>query len=72
MTRWPVNLRGPIGDLIAESNAAQQYWRQSAASPTRQELGQAMVADGRRDGAEPAGRVRKLLGLDNRDENDYS
>lgn len=72
MTRWPVNLRGPIGDLIAESNAAQQYWRRSAAAPTRQELGQAVVAAGRHDGSEPAGRVRKLLGLDNYDENDYS
>ena len=71
-TRWPVNLRAPIRDLIAESNAAQQYWRRSAVARTRQELGEAVVAAGRHDGSEPAGTVRKLLGLGDYDENDYS
>ncbi|WP_020579886.1 hypothetical protein [Actinopolymorpha alba] len=71
-TRWPANLRAPIGDLIAESNAAQKYWRRAAAARTRQELGQAAVAASRHDGSVPAGKVRKLLGLDDYDENDYS
>lgn len=70
-TRWPVNLRAPIGDLVAEPNAAQPYWRRSAVARTRQELGEAVVAAGRHDGSEPAGTVRKLLGLDDYDENDY-
>jgi hypothetical protein len=71
-TRWPANLRAPIGDLIAESNAAQQYWRRAAAAGTRQELGEVVVAAGRHDGSEPAATIRKRLGLGSYDENDYS
>lgn len=71
-TRWPANLRAPIGDLIAESNAAQRYWRRAAAAGTRQEVGEAVVAAGRHDGSEPAGTIRKRLGLGSYDENDYS
>jgi hypothetical protein len=71
-TTWPAKVRAPIRKLVAESEAAQRYWRQAAEAGTRNELAQAAVAAGRHDGSEPAADIRKALGLGAYDEDDYS
>jgi hypothetical protein len=68
---WPAGVRAPIRELIAESEAAQRYWRQAAEAGSRQELAQAAVAAGRHDGSEAAAEIREALGLEAYDENDY-
>jgi hypothetical protein len=71
-TVWPANVRAPIRELVAESEAAQRYWRQAAKAGTRDELLRAVQAAGRHDGSEPAGKIRKTLDLDAYSEGDYS
>lgn len=69
---WPSDLRAAFRDLVAESEAAQRYWRQAARAGTRDKLAMAVVAAARHDGSEAAGRIRKALGLPGYDEDDYS
>jgi hypothetical protein len=69
---WPVEVRAPVRELLAESAQAQSYWRQAAQATTRSGLVQAVLHAARHDGSDAAGSIRRLLDLGKYDERDYS
>lgn len=71
-TAWPVEVRAPVRELLAESAQAQVYWRQAAQATTRSGLMQAMLTAVQYDGSDAAGRIRRRLDLGKYDERDYS
>jgi hypothetical protein len=71
-TLWPVDIRAPVRELLAESAQAQVHWRQAAQATTRSGLVQAVLQAVEHDGAEAAGRIRRRLDLSKYDERDYS
>jgi hypothetical protein len=71
-TAWPSVVRAPMRQLLAESAAAQPYWRQAAAAGTREELTRSVVAAARHDGTDAANQIRRALDLDDYDETDVS
>jgi hypothetical protein len=71
-TAWPSAVRAPMEQLLAESAAAQPYWRQAAAANTREELARSLLAAARHDGTSSANKIRNALGLDDYDETDVS
>jgi hypothetical protein len=71
-TLWPSVVRLPMKRLLAESAAAQPYWRQAAKATTREELALSVVAAGRHNGTDAANQIRRALGLDDDDETDVS
>jgi hypothetical protein len=58
--------------LLAESAAAQPYWRQAAEASTREELARSLVEAARHNGTSSANKIRRTLGLDDYDETDVS
>lgn len=71
-TVWPSVVRAPMKRLLAESAAAQPYWRQAAEADSREEMARLAVAAGRHDGTDAANQIRRALGLDDYDETDVS
>jgi hypothetical protein len=71
-TLWPVEVRAPVRELLAESARAQVYWRQAAHASTRSELIQVALKAARHDGSEAASSIRHRLDLGTYDERDYS
>jgi hypothetical protein len=69
---WPVEVRAPVRDLLAESAQAQVHWRQAAQATTRSALIQAALKAAQHDGSVAAGRIRRQLDLGSYDERDYS
>jgi hypothetical protein len=69
---WPVEVRAPVRELLAESARAQSYWRQAAQATTRTGLIQAVLTAAQHDGSRAAGSIRRRLDLGKYDERDYS
>jgi hypothetical protein len=71
-TAWPSAVRAPMKRLLAESAAAQPYWRQAAEAGSREELARSVVAADRHNGTDVANEIRHALGLDPYDETDVT
>ena len=71
-TAWPVEVRAPVRELLAESARAQVYWRQAAQATTRSGLMQAVLTAVQHDGSDAAGSIRRRLDLGKYDERAYS
>ncbi|WP_248965181.1 hypothetical protein [Sphaerisporangium perillae] len=71
-TAWPAAVRAPIKELGAESLKAQPYWLRAARARTPAALIQEVLKASRHDGAKAAAKIRRLLQLEEYDENDYS
>ncbi|GAA3708289.1 hypothetical protein GCM10022224_087260 [Nonomuraea antimicrobica] len=71
-TAWPRALRGPVGQLEAESLTAQRHWLLAARARTRDTLIQEVLNAARHDGKPAVGKIRALLHLEQYDEEDYS
>jgi hypothetical protein len=71
-TVWPSTVRAPMKQLLAESAAAQPYWRQAAEASTREELARSLVEAARHNGTNSANKIRRTLGLEDYDETDVS
>jgi hypothetical protein len=71
-TSWPVAVRAPVRELLAESAQAQSYWRQAAQANTRSGLIQAVLKAVQHDGSDAAGSIRRRLDLGAYDERAYS
>jgi hypothetical protein len=71
-TPWPTAVRPAMRRLIAESAAAQRYWRGAMRAPTRAAMIRYILAAAKHDGAEPAAKIRRLLRLPGYDESRYS
>jgi hypothetical protein len=71
-TVWPVEVRAPVRELLAESARAQAYWRQAARATTRSALIQSVLKAVQHDGSGAAGDIRRRLDLGAYDERAYS
>ncbi|MEV1170460.1 hypothetical protein [Nonomuraea sp. NPDC049784] len=71
-TAWPRALRGPMGQLKAESLKAQRHWLLGARARARDALIQEVLNAARHDGKPAVGKIRTLLHLEQYDEDDYS
>jgi hypothetical protein len=71
-TVWPLEVRAPVRELLAESARAQAYWRQAARATTRNALIQAVLKAVQHDGSDAAGDIRRRLDLGAYDERAYS
>lgn len=70
-TLWPMDVRAPVRELLAESAQAQVHWRRAAQATTRSGLVQAVLQAVEHDGTQAAGRIRRRLDLSEYDERDY-
>lgn len=71
-TAWPVDVQPHVDELIAESELAQPSWREAARATTPEALIDAVLAALEHDGNTPASTIRRLLGLEEYDEADYT
>jgi hypothetical protein len=71
-TVWPSAVRAPMRQLLAESAAAQPYWRRAAEASTREGLARSLVEAADHNGTSSANKIRRALGLDDYDETDLS
>lgn len=71
-TAWPRAVRGPVGQLKAESLKAQRHWLLAARAGARDALIQEVLNAARHDGKPAVGKIRTLLRLEQYDEDDYS
>jgi hypothetical protein len=71
-TVWPVEVRAPVRELLAESALAQAYWRHAARATTRSALIQSVLKAAQHDGSDAAGDIRRRLDLGAYDERAYS
>jgi hypothetical protein len=70
--RWPPEVQPSVDALMAESEAAQPSLLQAAQAQSRQGVIDAVVAANQHDGADAAAEIRRLLGLDDYNEDDYT
>lgn len=70
-TTWPVKVRAPMHELIAESGKAQPFLLQAAHAQTTDQVIQAVLDAMEHDGTAAATTIRELLELDKYDETDY-
>ena len=70
-TVWPIEVRAPMAELIAESGKAQPLFLKAAQAKTRSQVVQAVVDFGKHQGKAPAKAIRELLELAKYDERDY-
>ena len=71
-TRWPPEVQPSVDALVTESEAAQPFLLQAAQAESLQGVIDAVVAASQHNGADAAAEIRRLLGLDDYDEDDYT
>ncbi|KAB8183273.1 hypothetical protein FH608_049395 [Nonomuraea phyllanthi] len=71
-TPWPRAVRGPVRQLQAESQKAQRHWVLAMRASARDALIQEVLNAARYDGKPAVGKIRRLLHLEQYDEEDYS
>jgi hypothetical protein len=62
-TTWPAEVREPMAELLAETDAAQREWQRAAQAKTVEELGAAIRSAAAHSGTKPATEIRGKLGL---------
>lgn len=70
-TVWPIEVRAPMDELIAESGKAQPFFLRAAQAKTSNQVTQAILDSRKHDAKAPAKSIRELLELAKYDERDY-